>query len=217
MMDSLRDSFGFLAMGALSKVLASSVTYPIQLMKSRLQQRKQGIEICTMTGEIKVVKRQYSGIMDCASKIWKREGILGFFKGCLPNAIRVAPSAAITFVDNFPETLYALARSAHAAIAGTLNQKQSLDPNIASNAMSKSILDYRPVGFAAHPPGRDIGRLGIEIDGLRHLYKEKYNNNNNNNNHPSIEDDDDDNDDDNENATQDIKNNYSNNNNNNNN
>ena len=30
--------------------------------------------------------------------MWQREGVSGFFKGCLPNAFRVAPNAAITFV-----------------------------------------------------------------------------------------------------------------------
>ncbi len=44
------------------------------------------------------MKREYAGVVDCARRIWYREGISGFFKGCLPNAIRVAPSAAITFV-----------------------------------------------------------------------------------------------------------------------
>ena len=42
--------------------------------------------------------REYAGVRDCALRIWRREGIYGFFKGCIPNALRVAPSAAITFV-----------------------------------------------------------------------------------------------------------------------
>jgi solute carrier family 25 (mitochondrial folate transporter), member 32 len=36
--------------------------------------------------------------MATVSKIWQQEGIAGFFKGVIPNAIRVAPSAAVTFV-----------------------------------------------------------------------------------------------------------------------
>jgi len=31
-------------------------------------------------------------------KIWQQEGLWGFFKGSIPNAMRVAPGAAITFV-----------------------------------------------------------------------------------------------------------------------
>ena len=56
------------------------------------------MEVSEVSGEIIVTKREYSGVLDCVGKIWKNEGINGFFKGCLTNAIRVAPSAAITFV-----------------------------------------------------------------------------------------------------------------------
>lgn len=56
------------------------------------------VEFSESSGEIIVTKREYSGVLDCVGKILKREGVNGFFKGCLTNAIRVAPSAAITFV-----------------------------------------------------------------------------------------------------------------------
>jgi solute carrier family 25 folate transporter 32 len=68
------------------------------VIKSRLQQRSQAIDFSEISGEVIVTKREYSGVIDCIGKILKREGISGFFKGCLTNAIRVAPSAAITFV-----------------------------------------------------------------------------------------------------------------------
>ena len=45
-----------------------------------------------------MTKREYAGVADCVNRIWRNEGIVGFFKGCVTNAIRVAPSAAITFV-----------------------------------------------------------------------------------------------------------------------
>ena len=78
--------------------VASTTTYPLQVIKARLQQRSQAIEISESTGEIIVSKREYSGVLDCIRRIWKNEGAGGFFKGCVTNAIRVAPSAAITFV-----------------------------------------------------------------------------------------------------------------------
>ena len=95
--ERLQDSLGYLSMGAVSKIIASTITYPIQVIKSRLQQRNQTAEI-SATGEVEIVTREYKGVIDCAGKIWKREGVAGFFKGSIPNAIRVAPSAAITFV-----------------------------------------------------------------------------------------------------------------------
>ena len=77
--------------------IASTITYPIQVIKSRLQQRSQTAELLA-SGEVEIVKREYYGVIHCASKIWKCEGFIGFFKGAIPNALRVAPSAAITFV-----------------------------------------------------------------------------------------------------------------------
>ena len=96
--DRLRDSLGYLTMGAMSKFVASTATYPLQVIKSRLQQRSQSVEVSEITGEIIVTKREYSGLIDCTTKIWRNEGVYGFFKGCITNALRVAPSAAVTFV-----------------------------------------------------------------------------------------------------------------------
>ena len=46
------------------------------------------------TGELKSKEYQwirYRGTIDCAIKIYHHEGPYGFFKGCAPNALRVAP------------------------------------------------------------------------------------------------------------------------------
>ena len=92
----LEDSIGYLTMGAVSKIIASTATYPVQLIKSRLQQRSHSFEF-SENGEAKLVKKSYTGVIDCIKRIVNREGLSGFFKGCIPNALRVAPGAAITF------------------------------------------------------------------------------------------------------------------------
>ena len=96
-LEALEDSLGYLTMGATSKIVASTFTYPLQVIKSRLQQRADAVDI-GQDGKIRVKRREYNGVAACCSKIYRNEGVLGFFKGCVPNALRVAPSSAITFV-----------------------------------------------------------------------------------------------------------------------
>lgn len=96
-LEALEDSLGYLTMGAASKIVASTFTYPLQVIKSRLQQRADAVDI-GQDGKIRVKRREYKGVVACVSKIYRNEGVLGFFKGCVPNFLRVAPSSAITFV-----------------------------------------------------------------------------------------------------------------------
>ncbi|KAK8790201.1 hypothetical protein WA538_001415 [Blastocystis sp. DL] len=70
--------------GAVSKFCASMITYPLQVFRSRLQQLN--------------AKSSYQNIVDCAVKIWKKEGIVGFYGGLLPNLIRVIPSSSLTLM-----------------------------------------------------------------------------------------------------------------------
>jgi solute carrier family 25 folate transporter 32 len=96
--ERMESSIGYLSMGAISKMVASTVTYPLQVMKSRMQQPASSIEL-THAGDVRVVNRNYyTSVLATVSKIWQQEGIVGFFKGAIPNAVRVAPSAAVTFV-----------------------------------------------------------------------------------------------------------------------
>lgn len=66
----------------------------------------------------------------------------------------------------FPGTLDELVDEVFYAIAGTIYHVQVLDPNIASNAMSKSIFTKRPVRSS-----EDSGRIGIELDGVETLFQ----------------------------------------------
>ena len=96
-LEALEDSLGYLTMGAASKIVASTFTYPLQVIKSRLQQRADAVDI-GQDGKIRVKRREYKGALACCSKIYRNEGVLGFFKGWWLQFYRVAPSSAITFV-----------------------------------------------------------------------------------------------------------------------
>jgi len=96
-LERLQKSIGYLAMGGVSKIIASTVTYPLQVIKARMQQRSDSLQL-TSTGEVRRSRRDYTGFVASCRRIWQAEGMRGFFKGCLTNAIRVAPGAAVTFL-----------------------------------------------------------------------------------------------------------------------
>ena len=79
-------SFRFFLFGAVSKAVATSATYPYQVIKSRLQQRLvNGLP-------------HYEGFFDCVQQIVKNEGLGGFYKGFVANLLRVAPQSALTLL-----------------------------------------------------------------------------------------------------------------------
>lgn len=80
--DSKLGTLEYLNFAALSKLFAASVTYPYQVVRARLQDQH----------------KTYNGVIDVLKSTWRFEGIVGFYKGLLPNLLRVTPATAITFV-----------------------------------------------------------------------------------------------------------------------
>ena len=77
--------------GGTSKVIASTVTYPYQLVKSKLQQRD---EIDPVSKE---TRRRYTGTLDCVKKVWRWEldrVLLAMFL-CSSNCFLLIPSSII--------------------------------------------------------------------------------------------------------------------------
>ncbi|PUU73654.1 mitochondrial carrier domain-containing protein [Tuber borchii] len=74
----------FLTLSAASKILSGSIIYPYRVVQTRMQ-----------TYDADAV---YSSARDAVIKIWRREGLTGFYKGLAPNLARVLPSTCITFL-----------------------------------------------------------------------------------------------------------------------
>ena len=73
-----------LAISTLSKIYAGGITYPFQVLRTRLQTYD--------------ASQTYRNIQDAISQILRQEGLRGFYKGMIPNIARILPSTWITFL-----------------------------------------------------------------------------------------------------------------------
>ncbi|KAF4548999.1 putative mitochondrial carrier protein 33 [Elsinoe fawcettii] len=77
-------NWDFLLLSATSKMFAGSITYPYQVVRARLQIYDAG--------------KTYNGAGDVVKQVFMKEGIRGFYRGLVPNLIRVLPSTGVTFL-----------------------------------------------------------------------------------------------------------------------
>ncbi|KAF9954117.1 hypothetical protein BGZ65_004233 [Modicella reniformis] len=73
--------------GALAGSFAQTVTYPLDVLRRRMQ-------VTQMAG----VSYKYSSTWDGVKKIIRQEGVRGLYKGMVPNYLKVAPAISISFV-----------------------------------------------------------------------------------------------------------------------
>ncbi|KKZ60634.1 hypothetical protein EMCG_04707 [[Emmonsia] crescens] len=82
--DPKLSNMDYLVLSGTSKVFAGCVTYPYQVLKARLQTYD--------------AARTYRGVTDAMGQMWRKEGVVGFYKGMGPNLVRVLPSTWVTFL-----------------------------------------------------------------------------------------------------------------------
>ncbi|KAJ2556660.1 mitochondrial FAD carrier protein flx1 [Coemansia sp. RSA 1933] len=88
-------SIDFALMSSTSKVFALTITYPSQVLRSRLQQIP-GAAGATAAGAPRMAT--YNGLGDVLSKTLRLEGVSGLYKGFGPALLRVLPGNIVTFL-----------------------------------------------------------------------------------------------------------------------
>lgn len=77
-------------LGSIAGAFGAFMVYPIDLVKTRMQNQRSG----------RVGQLMYSNSIDCARKVIKNEGPRGLYSGVLPQLVGVAPEKAIKLTVN---------------------------------------------------------------------------------------------------------------------
>ena len=87
---NILESVHHFALGSIAGAFGAFMVYPIDLVKTRMQNQRGA----------RVGQMMYNNSIDCARKIIQKEGFLGLYAGVIPQLIGVAPEKAIKLTVN---------------------------------------------------------------------------------------------------------------------
>lgn len=79
------------SLGSVAGAAGAFVVYPIDLVKTRMQNQRSGATVQEIL---------YRNSFDCFKKVITREGVLGLYRGLLPQLVGVCPEKAIKLTVN---------------------------------------------------------------------------------------------------------------------
>ncbi|KAI5785745.1 mitochondrial carrier domain-containing protein [Pyronema domesticum] len=93
---------GILLAGCLSKICASSATYPHEFLRMRVQTQRILNDATSAaaagSGSATSTQVRYQGVMNSVRTIYREEGCRAFYSGMGTNMVRAVPSSAMTLL-----------------------------------------------------------------------------------------------------------------------